>query len=40
MLQDFELENLTAILYNFELNNLRVLLGYEDTTRAMAHYQP
>ena len=28
------------ILYNFELNNLRVLLDCEETTRDIAHYHP
>jgi len=28
------------ILYNFELNNLRILLDCEETTRDMAHYHP
>jgi len=28
------------ILYNFELNNLKALLGCEETARIMAHYHP
>ena len=30
----------TLILYNFELNNLKVLLSCEETTMIMTHYHP
>jgi len=48
MVKYFELENLRAeflknrilILYNFKLNNLRILLDYEEITRAMVRYHP
>ena len=43
MARYFELEKSKGralILYNFELKNLRDLLGCEEATRAMAHYHP
>ena len=33
-------KNRVLILYNFELNNLKILLDCEETTRAIAHYHP
>ena len=43
MVQHFELEKSKGralMLYNFELKNLRGLLGCKEATRAMAHYHP